>query len=603
MTIQNTSPRNQYTANGSQTVFTYSFEILNQADIKVFVGATQQTITTHYTVSGVGSETGGTITFLSAPANGAIVTLLRSTTRARTVDYQPSGAFNSAVVNADFDRLMAIVQELDGVDQLSLRIPTTDTTGLATTLPVAASRANKAIVFDASGNISVSVDNYVDQLANVTAQANAASASAGAAATSATAAANTLDEFDDRYLGSKASNPTLDNDGAALLTGALHWNTTDNIMRVWTGSAWNDVSGVASLTTSGVGLSVNAATGNLTITSNATSANTANTIVSRDASGNFSAEKITTSTIDSSGGAVVIAGSDSSVRLGSGAGQVRVFGSGDGTYYDNQGASSGFHSFRTNNGVEQVQVSHTASAVNTIRMSGAATGGQPFIRALGEANTGLQFWTQGTGNFSFRSGGSLHTQLEIIPVSGATRSVRISGSNGGNPSIVASAGSLALGVSGGTLITIDSSAVITGTATAARYSDLAEYYTAAKKLEAGTVVKIAKSSHYEVEPTNSAYDTEVFGVVSTQPGFIMNHGLAESGVPVALAGRVPVKVIGPVKKGQQIVTSPIEGVAQALTPEMIEERPTLTGAVIGRALAHKMDAETGLVECVVVAQR
>jgi hypothetical protein len=56
---------------------------------------------------------------------------------------------------------------------------------------------------------------------------------------SAIAAAASFDEFDDRYLGSKASAPTLDNDGNALLTGALYWNTTSNNLFVWTGSAWN----------------------------------------------------------------------------------------------------------------------------------------------------------------------------------------------------------------------------------------------------------------------------------------------------------------------------------------------------------------------------
>ena len=78
----------------------------------------------------------------------------------------------------------------------------------------------------------VSIANYV-----VT-QANAASASATAAGSSATSAAAAYDSFDDRYLGSKASNPSVDNDGNALLTGALYWNTTSSEMRVYSGSAW-----------------------------------------------------------------------------------------------------------------------------------------------------------------------------------------------------------------------------------------------------------------------------------------------------------------------------------------------------------------------------
>jgi hypothetical protein len=69
--------------------------------------------------------------------------------------------------------------------------------------------------------------------------ASNASNSADAAAGSAAAAAASYDAFDDRYLGDKASDPTLDNDGNALLTGALYFNTTSDVMKVYDGSAWN----------------------------------------------------------------------------------------------------------------------------------------------------------------------------------------------------------------------------------------------------------------------------------------------------------------------------------------------------------------------------
>lgn len=69
--------------------------------------------------------------------------------------------------------------------------------------------------------------------------ATAASNSASSALTSANNAAASYDSFDDRYLGAKASDPTLDNDGNALLTGAMYWNTVSSIMKVWTGSAWS----------------------------------------------------------------------------------------------------------------------------------------------------------------------------------------------------------------------------------------------------------------------------------------------------------------------------------------------------------------------------
>jgi hypothetical protein len=56
-----------------------------------------------------------------------------------------------------------------------------------------------------------------------------AAASATAAASSATAAAASYDSFDDRYLGAKTSDPTVDNDGNALLTGALYWNSATGV--------------------------------------------------------------------------------------------------------------------------------------------------------------------------------------------------------------------------------------------------------------------------------------------------------------------------------------------------------------------------------------
>lgn len=68
--------------------------------------------------------------------------------------------------------------------------------------------------------------------------ATSAANSASAAATSASSAATTYDNFDDRYLGAKSSAPTLDNDGDALITGALYFNSSTGIMSVWSGSAW-----------------------------------------------------------------------------------------------------------------------------------------------------------------------------------------------------------------------------------------------------------------------------------------------------------------------------------------------------------------------------
>jgi hypothetical protein len=81
------------------------------------------------------------------------------------------------------------------------------------------------------------------------ASTNAASAatSASSALTSATSAATTYDNFDDRYLGAKSTPPTLDNDGNALITGALYWNTPGATMFAWSGSVWGSISSTAAI--------------------------------------------------------------------------------------------------------------------------------------------------------------------------------------------------------------------------------------------------------------------------------------------------------------------------------------------------------------------
>jgi len=76
---------------------------------------------------------------------------------------------------------------------------------------------------------------------------DAVAGSATAAAASAAAAATTYDNFDDRYLGAKSTPPTLDNDGNALIVGAIYWNSVSNQMFAWTGSAWGSISSTADI--------------------------------------------------------------------------------------------------------------------------------------------------------------------------------------------------------------------------------------------------------------------------------------------------------------------------------------------------------------------
>ena len=96
---------------------------------------------------------------------------------------------------------------------------------------------------------ATSATNAATSATNAATSATAASSSATAAANSAAAAAAAFDNFDDTYLGSYASDPTVDNDGDALVEGALYFNTTANEMRVYDGANWIAASsaGTASL--------------------------------------------------------------------------------------------------------------------------------------------------------------------------------------------------------------------------------------------------------------------------------------------------------------------------------------------------------------------
>jgi hypothetical protein len=132
-----------------------------------------------------------------------------------------------------------------------------------------------------------------------------------------------------------------------------------------------------------------------------------------------------------------------------------------------------------------------------------------------------------------------------------------------------------------------------GVATSAEYADLAERYAADQTYEPGTVVRIGGS--HEITQTLQSKDPDVFGVISTAPGFEMNSaaGTDDTHPYVALAGRVPCKVVGKVTKGQRLVSSNVPGHAMAVDIS-IDYR-----MVIGRALENKDTDDTGTIEIVV----
>jgi hypothetical protein len=125
---------------------------------------------------------------------------------------------------------------------------TTSATNAAASASAAATSASNAsssasAASTSASNASTSASNASTSATNAASSASAASSSASSAASSAASAAASLDSFDDRYLGSKSSDPTLDNDGNALVTGALYYRTTAPIgMKVYDGAQWIEAS-------------------------------------------------------------------------------------------------------------------------------------------------------------------------------------------------------------------------------------------------------------------------------------------------------------------------------------------------------------------------
>lgn len=330
MTVSSSTNRASYSGNGSTTVFAYGFRIFDQDDLTVILRAadgteTTQTITTHYTVSGVGSVSGGNVTFGTAPASGVTVVILREQPLTQGLDLVANDPFPSASFEDQLDKLTFMIQQHDEELGRAIKASKTNTiTGSEFTIS-AADRANKIFAFDSSGDVNITqeIGTYKGNWAASTAyvvrdlvkdtstnnifivnsahtssgsqplttntnsakydlivDAATASTSATAAATSATAAATSetnagtsatnastsaanaassataaassaasaaasYDSFDDRYLGAKSSAPSVDNDGDALVTGALYFNTTTNKMQVYSGSAFEDVAPTA----------------------------------------------------------------------------------------------------------------------------------------------------------------------------------------------------------------------------------------------------------------------------------------------------------------------------------------------------------------------
>jgi|GEM_PF-1685866 len=125
MSVSTTTNRIPYTGNGAQTVYPYPFKIFVTTDLQVFVAGVLQTLTTHYTVDGAGNPNGGNVTFVTAPANGAAIVIIRVLPATQLTVYPSNDKFPSKVHEDLADRAVMLIQQLAEVDKRTLKLPVT----------------------------------------------------------------------------------------------------------------------------------------------------------------------------------------------------------------------------------------------------------------------------------------------------------------------------------------------------------------------------------------------------------------------------------------------------------------------------------------------
>lgn len=169
-------------------------------------------------------------------ANEASVASTKAAEAAASATAAASSATSAATsaTSADADATSASTSETNAAAS-ALAAATSETNASTSETNAGTSAANAAISATAAATSATNA--ATSETNSATSEANAATSAATAAAEAAAALA-AFDNFDDKYLGAKASDPTLDNDGDALVAGALYFNTTSGVMNVYTGSAW-----------------------------------------------------------------------------------------------------------------------------------------------------------------------------------------------------------------------------------------------------------------------------------------------------------------------------------------------------------------------------
>ena len=162
MTVSSTTVKNSYSGNGSNDTFVYGFKIFADTDLEVIIRSatgteTIKTLTTHYTVTGAGSASGGNVVFTAGniPTATETVVVRREVPQTQAIDYIANDPFPAESHEEGLDRATMTIQQLQEEVNRSIKLSATNTMTSTEFTVGATDRANKVLSFDASGEIAV----------------------------------------------------------------------------------------------------------------------------------------------------------------------------------------------------------------------------------------------------------------------------------------------------------------------------------------------------------------------------------------------------------------------------------------------------------------
>lgn len=224
-----TAKSGPYAGSGTTGPFTVGFRFLENSHIQVIKTSTTGidstlALTADYTVSGAGG-TSGTVTLLTALAVGEKLTIVRNVPFTQDADYVQNDAFPAESHERALDKLTMQTQQLAETVSRAATVPVTSTDAAGLAAAISTLAANSDSVTSVADNMA-DVNTLADNISDVN-----------------TVADNILDvtNFADVYQGPKAADPTLRNDGSALASGDLYFNTANGVMRVYSGASWSNV--------------------------------------------------------------------------------------------------------------------------------------------------------------------------------------------------------------------------------------------------------------------------------------------------------------------------------------------------------------------------